>query len=157
MPGRISGLDERSFFVHGLYMTNARRKPTRLEQDLARKAPEQINAMIRKLSELAQLGVKRAEEAVARVRSADDRPAGTPAEGESAPTLDEAVREFERISRGVRLAIRLSMKLREELWAREEKAARGITVLIPLDPRLQRRVDYAISLLAEPYKATTRH
>ncbi len=133
-------------------MTDTTRKPTRLERDLARKAPEQINAMIRKLTELAQLGVKKAEEMMVRVRDADKQ-----SEGEPALTLVEAAFEFDRISRGVRLAIRLSMKLREELLAREEKAAQGITVLIPLDPRLKRRVDYAISLLAEPYKATTRH
>ena len=114
--------------------------------------------MIRKLSELAELGVKKAEEVMDRVRSsADVRQAGTQAEGERALTLEEASLEFERISRGVRLAIRLSMKLREELWSREQKAVQGITVMIPLDPRLKRQVDNAIALLAEPYKGTTRH
>lgn len=135
-------------------MTDAHRKPTRLERDLARRAPEQINALIRKLSELTELGVKKAEEMMARVRSSADAPQ---AEGEQALTLEEASLEFERVTRGVRLAIRLSMKLREELWSREQKAAQGITVLIPLDPRLKRQVDNAITLLAEPYKATTRH
>ena len=139
-------------------MTDTHRKPTRLEQDLASQAPEQIDFYIRKMVELAKIGVKKAEHLVAQVRgSAEACRAGTKAEAEHALMLDEAVEEYERVTRAVRLSIRLSMKLQDERRARQQRAAAGTVVVKPLDPRLKGLVEKAIAQLAEPYKRPTRH
>ena len=139
-------------------MTDTHRKPTLLEQDLASQAPEQIDFYIRKMAELAEIGVKKAEQLVAQVRgSAEACRAGTKAEAEHALMLDEAVEEYERVTRAVRLSIRLSMKLQDERRARQQRAAAGTVVVKPLDPRLKGLVEKAIAQLAEPYKRPTRH
>jgi hypothetical protein len=139
-------------------MTDTQRKPTRLELDLARHAPEQIDFYIRKLAELAEIGVKKAEQLAARLLGAADALSpGMKAAAEATLTLDEASLEFERITRGVCLAIMLSEKLRDERLARERQGADGIVVVRRLDPRLERQVKEAIAQLAEPYKSTTRH
>jgi hypothetical protein len=160
--GRISDVQKRvdsgSIFVHDLSMTDTHRKPTRLELALARQAPDRIDFYIRKLAELTEIGVKKAEQLVARLHvSVDALGSGTKAAAEAALTLDEASLEFERVTRAVCLAIMLSEKLRDERLARERQATDGAVVVRRLDPRLERQVKEAIAQLAEPYKSTTRH
>jgi len=139
-------------------MTDTPRKTSRLDQDLARQAPEQIDYYIRKLAELAEIGVKRVEEVVARMRAnADARRAGKTVAAEPALTFEQAAEEYERVTRAVRICMVLSHKLRNEQLSREQEAAAGTVVVRPLDPRLERQVKLAITQLAEPYKRTTRH
>ncbi len=151
-------VDSGSVFVHGAFMTDMHRKPTRLELDLPRQPPARIDFYIRKLAELTEIGLKQAEQLAAQLRgNADALGTGTKAAAEPPLTLDEMSLEYERITRAVLLSIMLSSKLYDERLARDRQATGGAVVMRRLDPRLERQVKEAIAQLAEPYKSTTRH
>jgi hypothetical protein len=130
------------------FMTDTHRKTTRVDRE-----PDSTDHYLRKLNELAELGLKQAEQLVAEAREDASEGGDGP---KAALTLEEASLEFERLTLSVLRCVELSAKLHDDRWAREQDAAAAGVLAEELTPHLESELEEAIAQLAGPDKPT-RH